>query len=157
VKPLHNESAAADLADRGMQLLFELSARLGDLMHRGLAERGLSMARAEVLWQLQRGGPATQRQLSQALRCTPRNVTGLLDALQTSGYVARGPHPTDRRATLVTLTDQGRSVAGDWDRDYQSGAADLFAGVPPRNLAAFVGVLDQVVTRLGEGTTLPSQ
>lgn len=40
----------------------------------------------------------------------PRNVTGLLDALTDKGYVARQPHPTDRRATLVSLTDHGRTT-----------------------------------------------
>jgi hypothetical protein len=37
--------------------------------------------------------PMTQRQhvLSQALRCTPRNVTDLVDALEAAGLVVRGP------------------------------------------------------------------
>ena len=39
-------------------------------MERGLAERGLSIARAELLWRLLRLGPRTQRELSQDLRCT---------------------------------------------------------------------------------------
>jgi DNA-binding MarR family transcriptional regulator len=44
----------------------------------------------------------TQRELSQALDCPP-NVTGLLDTLEASAFVARQPHPTDRRATLSQL------------------------------------------------------
>ncbi|MBT2490741.1 winged helix DNA-binding protein [Streptomyces sp. ISL-96] len=35
----------------------------------------------------------------------------MLDALQADGYVAREPHPTDRRATLVSLTEVGRTAA----------------------------------------------
>jgi DNA-binding MarR family transcriptional regulator len=84
---------------------------VGDLMERRLGELGLTPARAEVLWLLNRGGPLTQRQLSQTLRCTPRNVTGLVDPLEAAGFATRNPHPTDRRATLVTLTDHGRAVA----------------------------------------------
>ena len=53
-------------------------------------ERGLTRARAAVIWQLQERGPVTQRTLSQALRVSPRNVTGLLDALEAGGYVTRG-------------------------------------------------------------------
>ena len=53
----------------------------------------------------------TQRELSRALRCTPRNVTGLLDALEDSGLVVRRPHPRDRRASLVNLTLGGKRTS----------------------------------------------
>jgi hypothetical protein len=76
---------------------FELSVLLADGMDRGLAEQGLTRPRAEVIWRLQRGGPATQRELSEALRCSPRNVTGLVDALEAAGLVTRSAHPTDGR------------------------------------------------------------
>ena len=48
---------------------------------------------------------------SATLDVTPRNVTGLLDALEASGHAARTAHPTDRRASLVTLTNAGQAVA----------------------------------------------
>src|SRR5260370_17154108 len=80
--------------------VFELAARLGDLMERDLSERGLSTARAEVLFVLHQRGPMVQRELSQALRCTPRHVTGLIDVLEAQGWVARSPHPPDRPPTL---------------------------------------------------------
>ncbi|WP_371131993.1 MarR family transcriptional regulator [Streptomyces sp. cf386] len=50
----------------------------------------------------------TQRALAASRAVTPRNITGLLDALQEEGLVARDAHPTDRRATLVSLTRKGR-------------------------------------------------
>ena len=155
MKQLHNASATSAAPSRAgvdgaFERLFELAARLGDLMGQGLAARGLSMARAEVIWVLRRQGPATQRELAQALRCTPRNVTGLLDALQTAGLVARGPHPTDRRATLVTLTDAGTTLAADWHAGYQQSASQLFDGVSGTDLDTFVAVLDLVLGRLSE-------
>src|ERR687898_3380104 len=125
-------------------------------MSRGLTERGLTMARAEVLWHLHHHGPVTQRELSQALRCTPRNVTGLLDALQAAGLAARGAHPTDRRATLVTLTDSGAAIAADWHAQYQQAAARLFGGVSDADLTTFVTVLDRVLGRLEDNTSLTS-
>src|SRR5260370_21279902 len=91
--------------------VFELAARLGDMMQRALDERGLSTARADVLFVLHQRGPLAQRELSQALRCTPRHVTGLIDILEAQGWAARRPHPTDQRATLVTLTEQAAEPA----------------------------------------------
>ena len=130
--------------------VFELAARLGDLMERDLSERGLSTARAEVLFVLhQRGGPMVQRELSQALRCTPRYVTGLIDNLEAQGWVARSPHPTDRRATLVSLTEQGTAAAARMHAERQEGAAALFGDVSPDDLETFVAVLEQVLDRIG--------
>ncbi len=54
-----------------VERLFELVVLLADGMERGLAERGLSRARAQLLWRLGQRGPMTQRDLSRALSCTP--------------------------------------------------------------------------------------
>lgn len=133
-----------------LERLFELASVLGDVMEGGLARDGMSRARAEVIWHLHHHGSATQRELSQALRCTPRNVTGLLDALQAGGYVARAPHPTDRRATIVSLTEHGRETAATWLAGYQRMSRRLFGDVPEQDLTTFVATMDHVLTRLRE-------
>jgi len=133
---------------RAMDQLFDLAVVLGEVMNNRLAERGLTPARAEVLWRLHRGGPRTQRELSQLLRCTPRNVTGLVDALEHAGFVARTPHPSDRRAIVVRLSRRGRSLIAGWDADRGHGTAQLLGGVPADDLAVFSAVLDQILARL---------
>jgi DNA-binding MarR family transcriptional regulator len=50
------------------------------------------------------------RELSDHLRIAPRSTTEVVDALQERGLVERRPDPADRRATLVALTEKGRSV-----------------------------------------------
>ena len=68
---------------------------------------GMSHARLRLLQELQRGGPAIMRDLATQLDATPRNMTALVDALEEAGLVARRPHPSDRRATLIELTPAG--------------------------------------------------
>jgi DNA-binding MarR family transcriptional regulator len=143
-----NASPAEDVdVGAALERLFDLAVVVGDLMERRLGELGLTPARAEVLWLLNRGGPLTQRELSQTLRCTPRNVTGLVDPLEAAGFVTRNPHPTDRRATLVTLTDHGRAVASRWSAEHREGAGQLFGDVAAADLATFVSILDRVLAR----------
>ena len=146
----HNRVTSAIDGGAALERLFELALLLTDGMERGLAERGLSRARAELLWRLRARSPMTQRELSQELRCTPRNVTDLVDALETAGLVARGPHPTDRRATLVSLTDRGKAVAARLQTEYRQFAAELFRDVPADELAGFVKVVDYTLGRLRE-------
>ena len=152
MKQLHNESpaAAVDLS-AALERMFELAVLLTDAMEGGLAERGFTRARAELLLRLHRQGPMTQRQLSEALRCSPRNVTGLVDALERDGYVARGPHPTDRRATRVTLTGTGAEAAAGIHADSRRGASALLDGIPAADLAGFLATADELVGRLRAG------
>ena len=136
-----------------LERLFELAVLLVDAMDRGLSARGLTRARAELIWRLQRG-PKTQRELSQMLQCTPRNVTGLVDALQAAGFVGRCPHPTDRRATLVTLTEQGRTAAAAWQGGYQELATLLFADLAAADLDRFVTTIDRMLEQLRDATSV---
>ncbi|MEJ3747002.1 MarR family transcriptional regulator [Actinomycetes bacterium KLBMP 9797] len=135
-------------AGEAMDRLFDLAVVLGELMNRRLAEHGLTPARAEVIWLLHHGGPRTQRELSQALKCTPRNVTGLVDALEEAGFVARSAHPTDRRATVVSLTPRGTTLVTDWHRDRDHGTAHLLGNTSAAELTTFVTMLDRILAGL---------
>ena len=128
--------------------MFELAVRLTEAMQRGLGERGLSASRAEVLLVLHKGGPMVQRQLGDSLRCTPRYVTTLVDALEAEGLVRRRAHPTDRRATLVSLTARGTAAANKMDAERVEAARWLLGDVPATDLATFVAIADQVLERV---------
>ena len=52
-------------------------------------------------------GPQIMSSISDELGVTRRNVTALVDALEEEGLVRRKPHPTDRRATVIEMTDRG--------------------------------------------------
>jgi DNA-binding MarR family transcriptional regulator len=90
----------------------------------------------------------TQGALARTLGVTPRNVTGLLDALEDSGHVSRQPHPDDRRAILVSLTDEGRQVTTGLRAGRDELAADLFDGFTADDVATFQEVLVTVIRRL---------
>ena len=136
-------------AEAALDKLFELAVRLTEVMQRGLDEHGLTASRAEVLLVLDQGGAMVQRQVSDALHCTPRYVTALIDALEAEGLVRRRPHPTDRRATLVSLTKKGAAAAARMGDERQRAARWLFGDLPQGDLATFVAIADQVLDRIG--------
>src|SRR3954462_10454282 len=134
--------------------VLELVAVLQTDTVRSLARNGLTPARAHVLWKLQHRGPLPQRALAEALRVSARNVTGLVDALEETGFVTREPHPTDRRTTLVSFTEAGARTAAALERDHAEFAGLLWyvaesvpLGVPPAARAGREGVL---VRRCGD-------
>lgn len=81
---------------------------------------------------------------------TPRNVTGLVDGLVTSGHVVREPHPTDRRATLVTPTESGKRTIGELRDSHAELAQQLFGAVPAKRLDSFVIMLDETIATFTE-------
>ena len=86
-------------------LLARADAVLGDF--------GLTFARFEVLTLLSftREGRLPMGKLGDRLQVHPASVTSAVDRLVRQGFVRREPHPTDGRATLAVLTDEGRSAA----------------------------------------------
>ena len=131
--------------------VLELVVLLDEDMKRGLAAEGLTVPRAHLAWVLHHEGPTTQRALADSLKVTPRNVTGLVDGLVATGFVTREPHPTDRRATLVALTEHGRSTLAEMDRGHREAAELLFGDMPGHRFDAFVEGLEHVVSRLRAG------
>jgi DNA-binding MarR family transcriptional regulator len=125
-----------------------LAVLLNEDMAADLERRGLPGSRAHLVWELHHRGPSTQQALAQALRVTPRAITGLVDALVESGFVTREPHPSDRRATLVTFTKQGKEAADTLERDHIEFATKLFGDLPETTFRNFRRGLDRVLTRL---------
>ncbi|WP_202918252.1 MarR family winged helix-turn-helix transcriptional regulator [Streptomyces cavernae] len=148
MKSLHDIPEGAASASVSLDRLFELAEVLGTMMERGVAEHGLTRARAGLLWALLQDGAMTQRALAGQLGVTPRNVTGLLDALEADGLVIRAGHPTDRRATLVSLTERGRALTDDLREGRDELAVGLFGDMPAAQLAAIHDGLETVITRL---------
>jgi DNA-binding MarR family transcriptional regulator len=131
-----------------LERVFAFATVVERYLQAGLAARGLTRARATVLWQLHHHGPATQQQLAKTIGVTARNITTLVDGLEGSEFVRRHPHPTDRRAVLVHLTDTGRQVTSQLTADYQAGSAHLFADIPTEQLHHFLSTIETVTTRL---------
>ena len=143
VKYIHYMADATDVLDR----VLHLSALVSADMDRFNRTHGLTTPRVHLLWVLGASGPCTQQSLALALGVTPRNVTGLVDALVTSGHVTREPHPGDRRATLVTPTALGRRMIDGLVTSHQDLARRLFGEVPADRLAVFTEVLDDTARR----------
>jgi DNA-binding MarR family transcriptional regulator len=61
-------------------------------------------------------GGVRSKELAEHLRIAPRSATEVVDALEAKGLVSRSTDPTDRRATLVALTDRGRELSEEMRR-----------------------------------------
>jgi DNA-binding MarR family transcriptional regulator len=131
-----------------LDLILELVVLINDDMTQSLARDGLTVSRTHVLWEMRHRGPTTQRDLADALKVSARTITGLIDGLAATGFVTREPHPTDRRATLVTFTEHGAQITQALESGQQEFAHLLFGGMPAKQFDCLVAGLGEVVRRL---------
>jgi MarR family transcriptional regulator, transcriptional regulator for hemolysin len=95
------------------EVLFQLSdvARsMRTYIDQRAREHGMTRAQWGVLARLERREGMTQSEMAEALEIQPISLVRLVDRLCAQGLVERRPHPRDRRANRLYLTDRGRTT-----------------------------------------------
>lgn len=74
-------------------------------------------------------GPTGARltELAAGAGMTPQAMGEIVDELESLGYVVRKPDPRDRRAKLITLTDNGREAVAAGERTIVGLEQDIVA------------------------------
>lgn len=115
-------------------------------------EGGPSYARMRLLGALRCGEVRIMSDLSGELGVTPRNVTALVDALEGEGLVRRRPHPTDRRATVVELTERGSGACEGGFEGHAEAVASVFGALSEGEARELLRLLGKLRGALrGEG------
>lgn len=95
------------------------------LMHRRAKEGG----RVGVLMVLNNHGAMTQRALAEKLDIRPASASELLSKMEASRLIERTPDPDDGRASLISLTEEGREEAGVFAKRREEANKNLFAAL----------------------------
>lgn len=115
-------------------------------------DSGVTFARMKTLHALKFHGPQIMSSLRDELGVTARSVTALVDALEADDLVRRVPHPTDRRATIIELTDSGRATVHQQFEAHSMRAAEVFgrlADSDQRELLRLLNLLSAELTAMG--------
>jgi DNA-binding MarR family transcriptional regulator len=71
---------------------------------------GLNSNQLSAMAVLLNSGDLLMGELAAAEKMQPPSMTRIVNGLEARGYVARRPHPDDRRQCVVTLRDEGRKI-----------------------------------------------
>jgi DNA-binding MarR family transcriptional regulator len=105
---------------------------------------GVSVARMRLLHLLHQSGPQMMSHLRRGLGVTARNITQLVDGLERDGLARRAPHPTDRRAILVELTDIGRRTVEEGWSTHVIRVAELFDRLAPDDRTELLRIVNDL-------------
>ncbi len=122
--------------------LLEVHTRLMTVLRRRQkltwVQDDLTMAQLKVLVRLYAEGPCPAGHLAEELGVSRPAVTGFVDRLEGKGLVRRRQHPSDRRALMIELTEEGSGrVEAVYDA-HRREMADLFASLAPEDQRALL-------------------
>lgn len=132
------------LADDPIFLLARASALAIAAGNASLAEHGLKARSYAVLALAASDARPTQRELAEFLRLDPSQVVALVDGLQLRGLVLREPDPSDRRANVVVITDEGREVFARAQISAQAAEQQLHGRLSHENRALVMDLLREL-------------
>ena len=98
-----------------------------------------------ILSVLDSDGPQRVGTLATALRITQPAITQFVPQLEAQHLLTRGHDPHDARATLLTITDEGRIALNDWKSELGGAIAPLLGDLTDEDWAA----LERTATIIG--------
>lgn len=111
-KKLDNQDTLAPSVSNLAGAFTRYNAALLTLSAHVAADTGLTISEMAACDHLHLDGPLTPRELGRRVRLSSGAVTSLIDRLEARGFVARSPHPKDRRSVLVHYKPQEQRVVG---------------------------------------------
>ncbi|WP_320199394.1 MarR family winged helix-turn-helix transcriptional regulator [Agrobacterium sp. rho-13.3] len=133
------------------QLFDEMAAfnrKLRSFFDARVAEKGLTLARARMLFALSRRGPLTQKELAEELEIETPTLVRVLDAMEKQSLIERRSDEVDRRAKRIHMTPEGVSVFGDVDMQAKAMRAEIAADISTDNIRAALEVVRRLSANL---------
>ena len=110
-----------------------------------VAPTGLTLPQLLVLRSIEAAGaPLTPTRLAQNLGLETQSVTNLLDRLEHKGWVRRVRDQQDRRSLRLELTAAGATKLQEAWPLGTTCLAQVFAGLPPEEMATFTALFKQL-------------
>ncbi|MEU6739809.1 MarR family winged helix-turn-helix transcriptional regulator [Streptosporangium sandarakinum] len=126
----------------------------GMLMHAGhvlttrltaaLAEIGITPRDQCVLWHAAEA-ERTQIQLAELADLDKTTMVVTIDKLERAGYAERRPSSTDRRARIISVTEEGLRIVAEGAKIVDRVHAEVLAALPEGERQAFVDALMRLV------------
>ena len=128
--------------------LARLDAIIDEEMEAFFAEHVVSKPTFSLLVALVRidqPGGSLQRRLANEMRLTPGTVSARVNHMVRDGLVARAADPSDKRGSLVSLTERGREVFEVVVPAYLANEARLLGSLTADEQATLAGVLRKLL------------
>jgi DNA-binding MarR family transcriptional regulator len=143
------QAGIAALHQRIPFLLSQLGVLIAEDFVRRLEPFGVDPRAYAVMKALSEDDGRSQRELSTQLRIHRNVMVTVVDKLESAGLVKRMPHPGDRRAFAVTLTDKARDLLPRLDAQGSAQEDEVTASFTDTERKAVLEYLQRMSTAAG--------
>ena len=137
-------------------LLARASTLVSDEFHREVAAAGLGVTEWRVLATLSDGRARTINQLADIVLAKQPTLTKIVDRLEATGDVVRGESATDRRQSMVSLTQAGRGRVTPLLASARRHEAGVLARFGREQSTLLKATLRRLIDEMTQGTSGPS-
>ncbi len=134
------------VSDQTGDLLMAAARRVRREYASALGEFGTTPSQSRALRVVAAEEPVRPSVLAETLQIAPRSATEVADALERQGWVRRTPDPTDRRATTLGVTAEGRRLLDRIDAARRSAGERVLGALDDDDRRT----LDRILRTLGE-------
>lgn len=108
------------------------------------------MAYLPVVIALEENGALLQKHLAEHAHVEQPTMAALLTRMERDGLIARAPHPSDKRATQISLSAKAKSRLPSAKARLEEVAEQATAGFSERERTTLMALLRRVVTNLDQ-------
>jgi DNA-binding MarR family transcriptional regulator len=135
-------------ADAINEAIRAIGIRHRELAMAAMSPFGIHPGHKLILLELESAGPRTQAQLAAASGYEPPTITLSVQQLVAAGLVVRHASPSDGRALIVELTDQGRALLPKLKSAWRGVAEQSVAGLESTSVDELIAVLEDLAGSL---------
>jgi MarR family 2-MHQ and catechol resistance regulon transcriptional repressor len=141
LRRLKEEAGLNEVGRTLLEALSRLAVTQTRAATRAARRAGISLTSYGILVELALDGPLTNGQLADRRGMSSGGVTPALDRLQAQGLLERKPNPSDRRSSVVSITEDGRDVVRCGAPVMVDELGEAVADLDPEELRAVLGFL----------------
>lgn len=136
----HNENRFSHYAE--LDTSAKILAQLSTLSHQSHMISGGRGGQKRILHILDKEGSMTQRELTERLNIQPGSASEIIKKLEGAGYILRTVNEADRRTADISLTDAGKALAVENNKENVSG--ELLSALSGDEAAQLLNLLEKL-------------
>jgi DNA-binding MarR family transcriptional regulator len=121
-----------------------------DLQGNSCCSTGVSLVQCHALLEIDLCGSVSLGELSEKLYLDKSTVSRTVDSLARSKLVNRDTPDDNRRKINISLTDKGRDVCDQINRDNDEYFANVLRAIPEKDMTVFMRSLESLIRRMIE-------
>lgn len=133
-----------DYVSRAQIALWSTSMKIGETVRNSLGKFGVTETQFNMLDLLSKKESHKVTDLAEKMGVKPSAVTTMIDRLTSNGLVSRRHDVNDRRAVLVSITEEGRDVMRKFEEKCRNVVKSYLSHLDPNELEALASIYEKL-------------